>query len=115
MNCPPFSLTADGTTLYAGRAEGVRAFDVKDGTVAWERSCSGLSGCSDGATPLSMAATADTVYAALGGDQLAAFATGDDADRWQRITPHRVARLALTGEAVYAVGDGTDPLVRFVD
>lgn len=108
------ALATDGTTLYAGTVDSVRALRVRDGEKRWERTCRQLGGCDNGGQPLRLVATDDTVYAPLARERLAALTTKDGGVRWHRPTPDWVEHLALTEDAVYAVGDSTtDRLVRF--
>lgn len=109
------AIATDGTTLYVGTSESIRALRVHDGEERWERTCSAMGGCANGGQPLSLVATDDTVYAPLARERLAALTTSDGAVRWHRTTPEWVERLALTEDAIYGVGDSvTDQLVRFV-
>lgn len=107
------ALTTDGTTLFAGTTGSVRALQVANGDVVWERTCDGIPGCTGASEPLSLAAMADSVYVPLDDDRLAALDTRDGTVRWSRTTPDWVERIALTTDAVYGVGDSTDPIVRF--
>lgn len=107
------ALATDGTTVFAGTTGSVRALRVADGEHLWERRCEEIPGCEGGREPLSLAATADTVYVPLEDQSLAALDRRDGSVRWSRSTPEMVERIALTADAVYAVGGRLDPIIRF--
>lgn len=106
------NFATDGTFLYAGKAGGIRSFRVANGEVVWERTCDEISGCVEAIDVLDIAATEDSVIAALGDGLVVSLDARTGSVQWATKTPFTIESLAITGNGIYGVGDIDDPMIQ---
>ncbi|MDS0222128.1 PQQ-like beta-propeller repeat protein [Haloarcula sp. S1AR25-5A] len=102
----------DGRSLYASDADSIRSLRVADGSVIWERTCDEIPGCDGTIAVRDIAATADTVIASLADGLVVGLAARTGSVQWTTQAPITIDGIALTGTAIYGVGDIDDPLLQ---
>lgn len=108
------SISTDGERLYAGGADGLRAFAVATGKRLWELSCPDLEGCGSARFVGKPAVTDGVVYVPIEGDILAAVDPRDGTATWTTTTERNVPRITLGMDAIYTVGDHEQSITRWV-
>jgi len=107
------NFATDGSSLYVSTAGTVRSLRVANGEVVWERTCDEISNCT-GAKVSDVTATDDDVVAAFDDGVVVGLDARTGDLRWTIQTPITVEGLALTDDAIYAVGDIDEPMIRLV-
>jgi len=106
------NFATDGTSLYASNSGSIRSLRVANGEVVWERTCDKISGCAGAIDVLDIAATEDNVIAALEDGLVVGLDAHTGSVRWATQAPISIEGLAITGNAIYGVGDIDDPMIK---
>jgi outer membrane protein assembly factor BamB len=106
------NFATDGSSLYAGNAGSIRSLRIANGEVVWERTCDEISGCEGTIDVLDIAATEDIVIATFENGLIVEFDARTGSVQWATQAPITIEGLAITGNAIYGVGDIDDPMTR---
>lgn len=106
------SLSTDGSRVFAGMEDGLRALRSKTGERVWELTCDDLADCAAGSFFGKPAVTDSALYTSLDTGHLVAVRPTDATVLWSLEEPTGFKHLSLGSDALYGVGFESEPLVK---